>query len=102
MLDDVLTTLANPHRRQLLAWLKAPADNFPPPLQEHADLLGVCASYIFEKSTLSQPTVSQYLRMLERAGLLTRSRHGKWTFYARDEAGIARALDAISGSLIGA
>ena len=98
----VLSALANPHRRQILDWLRAPRRHFPPPLPEHRDLPGVCASHIFEKSELSQPTVSQYLQILERAGLLRRRRHGRWTFYSRDEAGIAQARALIDDLLGGA
>lgn len=101
MNDDLFLALSNPHRRQLLAWLKAPDKHFPPSLPEHRDLPGVCASHIFEKSTLSQPTVSQYLHMLERVGLVSRARHGRWTFFARNEAGIAKARQQMEAVLQG-
>ncbi|MEM1316987.1 MAG: helix-turn-helix domain-containing protein [Pseudomonadota bacterium] len=94
-IDEITKALANRHRRLMLKWLKTPRAYFPPALPEHADLPGACASYIYEKANLSQGTVSQYLSQLERAGLIVRSRHGKWTFFHRDEAAIAQALDAV-------
>lgn len=100
--DALLKALANSHRRGFLEWLREPRKHFPPPLEEHAGLPGACASYIFEKSDLSQPTVTQYLQMLEGAGLLCRHRHGRWTFYSRDEAAIAEAAERLVRILKGA
>jgi DNA-binding transcriptional ArsR family regulator len=94
--DDILRALGNPHRRKLLEWLREPRVHFPPPLPEHEHLPGACATYIFEKSHLSQPTISQYLQMLERAGLLCSERNGRWTFYCRNESGIAAAQALLS------
>jgi DNA-binding transcriptional ArsR family regulator len=100
-LSLVLKALENSHRRQLLIWLKDRRLHFPPPLAEHRDLPGVCASYIFEKSQLSQPTVSQYLQVLQRAGLVKSKRHGRWTFFSRDEKGIKEASRLIGKALAG-
>lgn len=100
-IEHLMKVLANGHRRQLLAWLKHPRDHFPPPLPEHQDLEGVCASYIFEKSTLSQATVSQYLHALENVGLVKQERHGRWTFFSRNEANIKHAMALIEEALQG-
>jgi ArsR family transcriptional regulator len=40
---------------------------------------------------VGQPTASEHLRILVRAGLLKAKRIKQWTFYARDEKGIAAA-----------
>ena len=100
-IDLIIRTLGNSHRRQMLTWLKNPRANFPPPLEEHENLEGVCGSYIFEKSTLSQATVSQYLSALEAAGLVKRERHGQWTFFRRDEDAITNAALLIKRELTG-
>ena len=100
-IDDIIKVLDNGHRREILSWLKEPRKNFPQPLPEHENLPGACASYIFQKASLSQATVSQYLAALERAGLVTRSRHGQWTFFARNEAAIAQAAEMLSAELKG-
>jgi ArsR family transcriptional regulator len=47
------------------------------------------------KTGLAQSTVSLYMAMLERAGLVRSTRVGKWTHYRRDEEGIARLIDEI-------
>jgi ArsR family transcriptional regulator len=98
-IDETVKALANSNRRSMLRWLKDPRAYFPPAFPEHAHLPGACASYIYEKSELSQGTVSQYLSQLERAGLIIRSRHGKWTFFRRDEVAIAAALSAIKSDI---
>ena len=61
-------------------------------LSEPVDLKGgVCVSSIQAKANLSPSTVSNYLDTLQRAGLLLSERHGKWTYYRRNEETI-RAL----------
>lgn len=98
---DITKTLAalnNPLRRQILVWLKD-RSNFPPPLAEHAELDGVCVAYIQAKAELSQSTISSYMGLLKNAGLVTSARHGQWTFYARDEAGIETAMKALTREL---
>lgn len=89
---DMLQTLKainNQKRLQILAWLKNPEDNFPP----HDDTgfeQGVCVSHIQDKLDLSQSATSQYMSLLEDAGLVISTRIGKWTYYRRNE-------DAIEG-----
>ena len=46
---------------------------------------GVCVGSNRDKAGISQSTVSHYLDMLQKAGLLLSERHGKWTYYRRDE-----------------
>ena len=46
---------------------------------------------------LSQPTVSNHMRLLVRAGLVTATKRGKWTDYALNVEGLKRAQ-----SLLGA
>ncbi len=82
---EINKVLSNQARVNILQWLKAPDENFPP----HVDLGhfkdGVCAQYIQVKLKLSQSTVSHYLSMMEKVGLLIPTRHGKWTYYRRNE-----------------
>ena len=83
--------LANERRLQILEWLKEPERHFRP--QVDGDLVkdGVCGVLIAEKLGVSQPTVSEHLKVLTQAGLLRSKRIKQWTFYKRDEARI-RAL----------
>lgn len=82
---EAFKVLANESRVQILKWLKDPAKNFTP--QHTVDLtqVGVCVSQITRKLNMSQPTVSQYLTLLQKAGFVTATRIGKWTYYRRNE-----------------
>ena len=77
--------LANATRLQILQWLKEPEKQFEP----HQDLGhfndGVCVQHIRKKVGLSQSTSSHYLSLLLIADLVEQTRHGKWTYYKRNE-----------------
>jgi DNA-binding transcriptional ArsR family regulator len=82
---EVLRALANERRLQILEWLQHPRRHFPP--QVDGDLVkdGVCGVLIARKLRISQPTASEHLNILVRAGLLRGKRLKQWTFYQRDE-----------------
>ena len=86
--------LGNDRRLQILAWLKDPCAHFPP--QVDGDLVadGVCGVRIAQKLGVSQPTLSEHMRVLAQAGLVTPKRIKQWTFYRRDERALA-ALTAV-------
>jgi ArsR family transcriptional regulator len=86
----VLRALANERRLQILEWLKHPRKHFP--AQVDGDLVkdGVCGVLIARKLRVSQPTASEHLNILVRAGLVQGKRIKQWTFYQRDEAQIKR------------
>lgn len=92
---DVLRALANERRLLILEWLKEPKAHFPP--QVDGDLVkdGVCGVLIAEKLGVSQPTVSEHLKILSQAGLLRGKRIKQWTFYKRDESRIKEVKRAI-------
>ncbi|MFY0544574.1 ArsR/SmtB family transcription factor [Brevibacillus sp. H7] len=96
---DVCKALSNETRLQILEWLKEPEKHFPP--QESGDMkeIGVCVSHIHDKVGLSQSTVSHFLLKLERAGLLTSHRVGKWTYYKRNEENIQKIAEYIKHKL---
>src|SRR6516165_12672307 len=89
--EQALRALANDRRLQILDWLKRPRAHFPP--QVDGDLVkdGVCGVLIAAKLGISQPTLSEHMRVLTQAGLVRPQRIKQWTFYRRDEAAI-RAL----------
>ena len=87
-------------RLQVLQWLREPERHFP--VHEgvaEAAAVGVCVSHIQAKTSLAQSTVSAYMASLERAGLVTSTRVGKWTHYKRNEETIALLADAVHTSL---
>lgn len=89
-LERALRALANDRRLQIMDWLRDPRAHFPP--QVDGDLVedGVCGVFIADKFGISQPTVSEHLRVLADAGLLRGKRIKQWTFYKRDEEYITR------------
>ena len=95
--DVIHKALANPVRRQILAWLKAPDVYFSD--QEHRLDLGVCAGQIDNRCGLSQSTVSAHLAILQKAGLVTCRKVGQWIYYSRNEATIQAFLTSINGDL---
>ena len=91
----VVKALANERRLLILDWLKEPKAHFPP--QQDGDLIddGVCGVLIAEKLGLSQPTVSEHLKILTQAELVRAKRIKQWTFYKRDEKRIEEIKQAI-------
>ena len=89
ILFPALKALANERRLQILEWLQDPRAHFPP--QVDGDLVedGVCGVLIADKLGISQPTLSEHMKILCRAGLVSAKRVKKWTFYKRDESRIA-------------
>ena len=94
-----LKALANERRLTILEWLRAPRSHFRE--QIDGDLVedGVCGLLIAEKLEVSQPTVSEHMRILTSAGLVTAKRIKQWTFYRRDEARLAEVRGAIGERL---
>src|SRR5579863_777384 len=90
-----IRALANERRLQILDWLKNPRKHFPP--QVDGDLVkdGVCGVLIARKLAVSQPTASDHLNILVRAGLIRGKRIKQWTFYQRDETAIQRVKKMI-------
>lgn len=83
---DALKALANPVRLQIMDWLRDPEAEFADydPVADRAEV-GVCVSHIQAKSGLAQSTISAYMATLERAGLVSSTRVGKWTHYRRND-----------------
>lgn len=94
-----LKALASDRRRLILDWLKTPEAHFPPQIDGDFAKDGVCGVRIAEKLGVSQPTVSEHLRILSQAGLVRGRRIKQWTFYRRDEAAI-RALKKALGAAV--
>src|SRR5215467_8499402 len=91
-----IQALGNDRRLQILEWLKDPERHFPP--QHDGDLVkdGVCGLLIARKLRVSQPAVTEHLKILSRAGFLQSKRIKKWTFHKRKEQAIKAIKRAIS------
>lgn len=95
-LTAAVKALANDRRLQILEWLRDPVAHFRP--QVDGDLVkdGVCGLLIAEKLGVSQPTLSEHMKLLVQAGLVRPKRIKQWTFYRRDEPHIREIKRAIS------
>jgi len=95
-IERALRALASDKRLLILEWLRDPRAHFRE--QVDGDLVddGVCGALIAEKLAVSQPTVSEHLKVLTHAGILRSKRVKQWTFYKRDEARIAEIKAAIA------
>ena len=96
---DVLRALANERRLLILEWLREPRAHFPPQIDGDLVKDGVCGVLIAEKLGVSQPTVSEHLKILSQAGLLQGKRIKQWTFYKRDESRIKEVKRAIQAKV---
>ena len=84
---EIFKALSNKTRLQILTWLKEPDLHFPDHQTScEQSKLGVCVGHIQQKAGLTQSTISEYLSLLQRAGLVTATRMGQWTYYKRNEA----------------
>jgi DNA-binding transcriptional ArsR family regulator len=92
-IDAALRAFSSTRRRQILHWLKDPRRHFR--AQVDGDLVedGVCGLLLAEKLGVSQPTVTEHMRLLVEIGAVRAKRVKQWIFYKRDEARM-RALKA--------
>jgi DNA-binding transcriptional ArsR family regulator len=98
-ISKAMRALASERRLQVLDWLKHPTAHFPPQLDGDLVKDGVCGVLIAEKLGVSQPTVSEHMKILVDAGLVRSKRIKQWTFYKRDEARIREVKRAISKTI---
>lgn len=94
-----LRALASERRLQVLDWLKDPRAHFRE--QVDGDLVadGVCGLLIAEKLGVSQPTVTEHMKLLVEIGAVRAKRIKQWTFYKRDEAQLRAIKVAIAETI---
>jgi DNA-binding transcriptional ArsR family regulator len=88
--SKVFHALANDRRMKVLGWLKDPESHFQPQIDGCLVKDGVCALLIAQKLGVSQPTLSEHMRILVQADLVQSKRIKKWTFYKRNETAIRK------------
>lgn len=95
----ILKALSNETRLNILKWLKEPSKHFT---SQHCDVSkeGVCVGLIEKKTGLSQSTISQYLSLLQQAGLITMERSGQWTYCKLNEKVIKDVLAKLKQELL--
>jgi ArsR family transcriptional regulator len=98
-LSVLLRALANERRLLILDWLRDPKKHFRE--QVDGDLIddGVCGNLIAEKLGVSAPTLSEHMRVLISAKLVSAKRIKQWTMYKRDEDAIAAVKHVIQNKV---
>jgi DNA-binding transcriptional ArsR family regulator len=89
--------LSHPTRLAILGWLKHP-ESFPPQDRPAAEV-GVCLKHIQARAQVSQSTASQFMAVLQRAGLVSCTRVGQFSHYRRNEEPIAALGKSVSLSI---
>ena len=84
----ILKALSNPHRLDIILWLKHPEKEFG--VQVHSKTLidfpnSVSVKSIQKRCGVSQSSVSTFMTMLERAGLVESRKIDQYTYYRRNE-----------------
>lgn len=102
--EKLFKALANKTRLAILQWLKDPEKEIQviscqTVQYELENFGGICVGDIVEQSGLAQSTISSYLNMLEEVGLLVSERHGKWTYYRRNESAFQELSQLIEEEL---
>jgi len=94
-----IQALSNDRRLSILEWLKDPEAHFRPQLDGDLVKDGVCGALIAAKLGISQPTLSEHMKVLCLAGLLQSKRIKQWTFYKRNEPRIREIKKSIALNL---
>ena len=97
-IDLISKALANPTRRQILQWLKAP-QKYLSEEQCGGFARGVCAGNIEKLGKVSQSTMSNHLSVLQQAGLIQAKKYGQWSYFSRNEALIQQYIEYLTHSL---
>ena len=102
--EKLFKALANKTRLEILQWLKDPENEIRVPTclpirEEIKNYGGVCVVDLVNQSGLAQSTISSYLNMLEEVELVISERHGKWTYYRRNEQAVQELGDLIKEEL---
>ena len=93
-LVPVFKALGDPTRLKILDLLRARGKSC-------CDLIareerGLCACDIENAVGVSQTVISYHMDLLRRAGLVEAEKRGRWVFYRRNEAALARLAEAVS------
>lgn len=88
----ILKALSNPHRLDIILWLKHPEQEFG--VQVHTKILvdfpnSVSVKSIQKRCGVSQSSVSTFMTLLEHADLVESRKIDQYTYYRRNE-GIIR------------
>jgi ArsR family transcriptional regulator len=93
-LAEMLKAVSDPVRLEILSTLRkrgcCSCDEVAP------DEPGCCVCDVEEMIGLSQPTISHHLAILQRAGLVTAAKCGRWVYYRRNEEAISALAEELA------
>jgi DNA-binding transcriptional ArsR family regulator len=92
-IDRILRAIADPTRRRILQVLKEKGGC------SIGKDVGLCASDIEQRISLSQPTISHHMAILKKAGLVEARKLGQWMWYRRNEATLRQFAQTLRRSL---
>ena len=90
----VCKALGDPTRLRILELLKTRGQSCCQLISRNEK--GLCACDIEQAVGLSQAAVSHHMARLRRAGLVNAEKRGRWIYYSRNEAEIARLPDLLA------
>ncbi|HEY1264977.1 MAG TPA: metalloregulator ArsR/SmtB family transcription factor [Terriglobales bacterium] len=93
LLTRRLQAIADPSRRHILRALKERGGC------SLGKDVGLCASDIEQRISLSQPTISHHMSVLTKSGLVDGEKLGQWIWYRRNEAAIREFARTLRESL---
>lgn len=85
-----LRAIADAHRRKILRLLSGKGSH------HEGGPTGVTAGDLEQRIKLAQPTVSHHMKVLKYAGLISRTKHGTFVVYQRNEQAITRLVREFS------
>jgi ArsR family transcriptional regulator len=86
--------LSDPTRVKILSLLKARGRSCCGLISKNEP--GLCACDIEDAVKLSQASVSHHMGLLRRAGLVDAEKRGRWMYYRRNEAALARLAELVA------
>jgi ArsR family transcriptional regulator len=96
-LASTFKALGDPTRLKILDLLRAKGTSCCGLIAR--DERGLCACDIEGSIGLSQAAVSHHMAILVREGLVEAEKRGRWMYYRRNEAALARLAEAIKAAV---
>jgi len=93
IMDRNLHAIADPARRRILEALK---ERGACSIDKE---VGLCASDIEARLSLSQPTISHHMAVLTKAGLVEARKIGQWKWYRRNEDALGKLIKSLKATL---
>ena len=92
-LAKAFKALGDPTRLKIMELLKARGQSCCGLISR--DERGLCACDVEQAVGLSQAAVSHHMAILVREGLVEAEKRGRWRYYRRNEAALARLAEAV-------